>query len=190
MAREKRPPKHDSSLDLSSNRHCPATQSFFPSPRFDSKREEKRASRPLLIIAIKNSKSAPVIHTIRFCLSEMKEDWLRSSGGKMTYEEQLMMIQYDRTKYDRVMSNSSIFTRNMVDWGSWKYVIVYRNVCLWVIKGILLPVCVNLQGWVKCFLASWRGCRIHRLHLSRGVSIPQRMSWNDSKHSDNEFQVL
>ena len=34
------------------------------------------------------------------------------------------------------------------------------------------------------------GCRIHWLHLCRGVRLPQRMSWYDTKQSDGEAPVM
>ena len=34
------------------------------------------------------------------------------------------------------------------------------------------------------------GCKIHRLHLCRGVTLHQRMSWNYSKQFDSEAPVM
>ena len=38
-------------------------------------------------------------------------------------------------------------------------------------------------------LVSW-GCRIHRLHLYRGVRPPQRVSWYDNRQSGGEVPVM
>ena len=42
---------------------------------------------------------------------------------------------------------------------------------------------------IKGGLVSW-GCRIHRLHLCRGVKLPQQMSWYDTKKSNGEAPVM
>ena len=39
-------------------------------------------------------------------------------------------------------------------------------------------------------LLGQRGCRIHQLHLCRGVRRLQRMSWYDTKQSDDEASIL
>ena len=76
-----------------------------------------------------------------------------------------------------------------------------------VLAGVKWPIYISQYQGILCFPFSridsglrinnlevcsvgW-GCRIHRLHLCREVRhLPQRMSWYDTKQSDDEVPVI
>ena len=70
---------------------------------------------------------------------------------------------------------------------------------IWKAKGIIIA-CHKWYGNILFLLIDrWLnidyrlvsgGCRIHRLHLCRGVRSHKRVSWNDLKQSDGEAPII
>ena len=64
---------------------------------------------------------------------------------------------------------------------------LFLSLCL----TLSLSLCVSLSplSFLSLCPVGW-GCRINRLHLCRGVRLPQWVSWYDTKQSDCEVPVM
>ena len=72
-------------------------------------------------------------------------------------------------------------------------VVSIQNIYLfWNHYPLSLSLSLSLSIYLSIYLSgpvSW-GCRIHRLHLLRGVRFSQRVSWYDTEQSDGEASVM
>ena len=81
-------------------------------------------------------------------------------------------------------------------YSSYKKEYIYIYIYIYICARARVCVCVSFSNnsyvmllLQKYCLVSW-GSRIHRLHLCRGVRLPKRVSWYDTKQSDDEVSVI